>query len=198
MKIQDLYETPMLIGDHDFEPTIDNYDLTDAIENTQAYEKIINSSKTRQIEKHNDSQYLYVYGDKIVLLNVVRKTVDYYVKIETGKFKLTGKYATQVEVWRTKDRSVYGVVQKVFFDHILKSHNTILSDSLQTNEGRGLWSNLVGYAFDRGLNVYIADLNTGTLHNISDNNMYADKIHEFYSTTKGSQKVRIMISTIDY
>lgn len=198
MKIQDLYETPMLIGDHDFEPSINGFDLTDRTENTQAYEQIINSKRSNQLEKHNDSQYLYSYGDKIVLLNVVRRTVDYYVKVETGRFKLTGKHATQVEVWRTKDRSVYGVVQKVFFDHILKSHDTILSDSLQTNEGRGLWSNLVGYAFDRGLNVYVVDLNTGTLHHIKDNNMYADKIHDFYSTTKASQKVRIMISTINY
>lgn len=195
MKIQDLYETPMLIGDNDYDPSIDNYDLTDASENTKAYTKITNSKKTKQLEKHNDSQYLYAYGDKIVLLNVVRKSVDYYVKVEVGKFKLTGKYATQVEVWRTKDRSVYGVVQKVFFDHILKSHDTILSDSLQTNDGKGLWSNLVGYAFDRGLNVYVADLNTGTLIPIRDNNEYADKIHEFYSTSTGSQKVRIMIST---
>ena len=197
MKVQDLYETPMLIGDHEFEPEIDGYDLTDPDENSQAYKKIINSKKTHQIEKHNDSQYLYGYGDKIVLLNVVRNTVDYYVKLETGKFKLTGKYVTQVEVWRTKDRSVFGIVQKVFFDHILKSHDTVLSDSLQTNEGRGLWSNLVGYAFQRNLNVYVADLNTGKLVKVIDDNDYANNIKNFYGSTKSAERVRIMISNIE-
>jgi len=197
MKVQDLYETPMLIGDHEFEPEIDGYDLTDPEENSQAYEKIINSKNTYQIEKHNDSQYLYGYGDKIVLLNVKDKRIDYYVKLETGKFKLTGKYVTQVEVWRTKERSVFGIVQKVFFDHILKSHNTVLSDSLRTNEGRGLWSNLVGYAFQRNLNVYVADLNTGKLVKVVDDNDYANNIKNFYGTTKSSEWVRIMISTVE-
>lgn len=197
MKVQDLYETPMLIGDHEFEPEIDGYDLTDPDENSQAYEKIINSKKTHQIEKHNDSQYLYGYGDKIVLLNVKDKRIDYYVKLETGKFKLTGKYVTQVEVWRTKERSVFGIVQKVFFDHILKSHDTVLSDSLQTNEGRGLWSNLVGYAFQRNLNVYVVDLNTGILQKIKDDSDYRSKIQSFYGTTKSSERVRVMISNIE-
>ena len=45
MKVQDLYETPMLIGDHEFEPEIDGYDLTDPDENSQAYKKIINRKK---------------------------------------------------------------------------------------------------------------------------------------------------------
>ena len=198
MKIQELYETPMLIGDYDFDPSIDKYDLTDSDENTKAYEKIMNSSKSRQIEKHNDSQYLYSYGDKIVLLNVVLKTVDYYVKIFQGKFKITGKYATQVEVWRSKDRAVHGVVEKVFFDYILKSHNTILSDSLQTNDGKRLWVNLVSYAFERGLNVYVVDLNNGRLITVNDDNEYSKNISKFYSTTKSSEMVRIMISTEQY
>ena len=198
MKIQELYETPMLIGDHAFDPSIDGYDLTDSDENTKAYEKIMNSSKSRQIEKHNDSQYLYSYGDKIVLLDIKDKKVDYYVKIFQGKFKITGKYTTQVEVWRSKERAVYGVVKKVFFDYILKSHTTILSDSLQTNEGRGLWVNLVSYAFERGHNVYVVDLNKGVLIKIKDDSDYRHNISKFYSTTKSSEMVRIMISTEQY
>jgi hypothetical protein len=198
MKIQDLYETPMLIGDHDFDPTIDGFDLSDSVENTKAYEKITTSGNSNQLEKHNDSQYLYQYGDKIVLLDIVDKKVDYYVKIYQGKFKITGKYATQVEVWRTKERAVYGVVKKVFFDYILKSHNTVLSDSLQTNEGRGLWVNLVSYAFEKNLNVYVVDLNTGTLTKINNDSEYRNNISKFYSTKKSSEMVRILISTIEY
>lgn len=197
MKVSDLYETPMLIGDHDFEPTIDGFDLSDIEENHQAYDKIINSKRTLQMEKHNDSQYLYSYGDKIVLLNINRKTVDYYVKLETGKFKITGKYITQVEVWRTEDRPVQNVVQKVFFDHILKSHDTVLSDSLQTSNGRRLWVNIVDYALQRGLNVYVVNLNNGTLTHIPNADIYGDEISKYYSTEKSSSKVRIMISTVE-
>jgi len=196
MKVQDLYETPMMIGDNDFDPVIDGFDLTDTVENTQAYEKIIDSKDSNLIQKHSDigSKYLYQYGSKIVLLDTVAKTVDYYVKVETGKFRITGQYVTQVEVWRTTDSPVYDVVRTVFFDYILKSHDTVLSDSLQTNDGRRLWVNLVGYAFQEGKYVYVVDLNTGTLHGIKNSNDYRSRIQDFYSTQKKSAYVRIMIS----
>lgn len=194
MKVRDLYETPMLIGDHEFDPIIDGFDLTDNDENQKAYDKISKSKKSHQIEKHNDSQYLYHFGDKVVLLNTVLRTVDYYVKIETGKFKITGKYVAQVEVWRSNDRPVYGVVEKVFFDHILKSHDTVLSDSLQTNDGKRLWTNLVSYAFDRGKFVYVVDLNNGVLKQVNDVNDYSRSVQDFYSDQKSSMKIRIMIS----
>lgn len=196
MKVQDLYETPMMIGDNDFDPVIDGFDLTDPSENTEAYEKIINSKDSNLIQKHTDkgSKYLYTYGSKIVLLDTLSKSVDYYVKVEKGKFKITGQYVTQVEVWRTTDSPVYDVVRTVFFDHILKSHDTVLSDSLQTNDGRRLWVNLVGYAFDEGKYVYVVDLNTGTLHSIKNSNDYRNRIQNFYSTQKKSAYVRIMIS----
>lgn len=187
----------MMIGDHDFDSAIDGYDLTEPEENRQAFKKIINSKRTSQIEKHNDHQYLYGYGDKIVLLNVTRGTVDYYVKLEQGNFKLTGKYITQVEVWRSSNVPVHGVVEKVFFDHILKSHDTVLSDSLQTNDGRRLWVNLVGYAFEKNKFVYVVDLNTGTIIPVKNSNTYADTIQNFYDATKSAKEVRIMISNVD-
>lgn len=187
-------ESPRLIPDNDYDPSINDLDVTDKDENKELYQRLIKSSKVKSLEWLDANFELIQYGDKYVLLNHVFKSVDYYVKVEQGSYKLLGKWNCQVEVWRSRQSPKTLVVPYVLNNHIIPKHHTVISDSIQTDAGKALWIRLCFVMLEKGKNVYIYDKNQNLLIDIPDEHVFQDKVTDAYGSSKKFENIRLVIS----
>lgn len=190
-------ESPRLIPDDDFEPSINHLDVTDKDDNKELYQKLIVTSKTKSLEWLDHDFELIQYGDKYVLLNHISKSVDYYVKVEQGSYKLLGKWNCQVEVWRSRESPRTLVVPYVLNKHVIPKHRTVISDSIQTDAGRTMWIRICYTMLDKGKNVYIYDKNKNLLIDIPDKHVFNDNITDAYGSSKKFENIRLVISDKD-
>lgn len=189
MKLDDLTETPQLITHDQFDHGMD-----DEEHNHSLYTKVANSNKTKKITDHDKGRDLVSYGDRILLLNHNRQTIDYYVKTVDVKIKRLGQHVVQVEVWRSNDIGVNGIAKKVFFDYLLPRRHVMVTDRMQTPDGKRFWIDVVEKAFNNSMYVYIYDMNTGDLIEVNDSADYATKLKQIYGSTDKFKKVVVAIS----
>jgi len=78
------------------------------------------------------------YNGWIVLYNKQDKTLDYAIKILVKNWKWANlKTVTQCVLWRNANSPfIRGLTVRMFFDYLLKKYSAIMSDSLQTIDGR--------------------------------------------------------------
>lgn len=197
MKIDDLNETPRLISDNDYEPEIQGLDVTDADDNRTSYLKVSSSNKRTHVEYYqgNALHEIVRYGDKYVLLNHDSKTIDYYVKVEEGSYRVLGKWACQVEVWRERLSPLTAIVSHIVETYIMPKHGIIISDSLQTSMGQELWARLGVRSLTNGYFVYAYDRNNGTIHNFPTVKEYRSNMQSYYGDTSKFEKIRLVISS---
>lgn len=89
------------------------------------------------------------------------------------------KSCTQVMVWRTSkaghSRVLSGLASLVF-DHLLSEHIIMVSDDMQTSDGRRFWMSRMSEALNAGYFVYMADGTEETfpLHPITNDDQLYD------------------------
>lgn len=187
----------MLIPDGDFEPSINNLDVTDTEENKELYQKISTSKKPEHLEHYDTNFEIVRYGDKYVMLNHIRQTIDYYVKVEEGSYKILGKWQCQVEVWRDDESPMSLIVPYMFEKYILPKYQTVISDSVQTDKGRKLWIRLVYKMMNQGNNVYVYDRNNNDLIHVADQVHFQSLMSDVYGESKKFQHIRLVVSKND-
>lgn len=69
------------------------------------------------------------------------------------------KAITQVAVWRDKlSAFTSAIAPKIFWEYLLPQHEVLMTDALQTPDGRTFWMRRVAEAFDHHLRVYYLNL----------------------------------------
>lgn len=122
------------------------------------------------LESIGDSS-LYRIGDSangfIFLYDPRSKFITYYIRYKTKKTKLHGLSVTQTSLWRSLGApDTEDITRHVVFDILLKEYPAILSDQLQTDDGRRFWIDLMGKALTRGYQVALVDFTKQLIHPI--------------------------------
>lgn len=148
-----LFEMPKSI-----EPT--EFNLNDELINRRIALELLKNKRKRELEKVGPNT-LYEIGRKIALLDAENKRVLYYVQWNEVFHKLIGKTgAAQIAVWRNRTKAVVPatLATRVFFDYLLPKYGVMITDALQTPDGKEFWVRRVTDAFARGLHVYYINL----------------------------------------
>lgn len=99
--------------------------------------------------------YYFLYKDRIIYYFVHYKEFPGFKNISKTPFR-------QCLVWRNKVNrtgATVGFAKKVFWDILFKKYNAVISDLQQSNEGEGLWDNLIQQAFEKGYIVKVHNTN---------------------------------------
>lgn len=92
--------------------------------------------------------------------------IQYCVEVET--FNLTGeltlKTVAQTSVWRNKDYlGLFGIANWLFINILFPQYGTIMSDNIQSRDGKRFWANRVSDMLESNIFVYgITMLNNKT------------------------------------
>lgn len=133
--------------------------LENEVANVEMYEKLMSSSKKKKMFDIPPNGEVYSLGQKIFLANNDKKRVDYFVQYEKQRFKgiLT---ITQIAIWLQYSSKYVNmpngerVSTYLFFNHLLPMAEAVMTDSLQTPDGRRFWVNRTADAIKQGLYVY--------------------------------------------
>ena len=173
-----ILETPALIQDVD-----DTY-LQDIHQN---------QARLHQLARY-PMDHVYSITENLVVMHVHEPTgeevymavdhksmkIVYYMMYEVHQDPLIGRYVNQAMVWLDKTYSpAKGLPKRVFFDQLVKKYDTVLTDSIQTWNGRAFWMRRLQEAFQKGFNVYFVDLERNKVEKLED---FADisKFNEKY------------------
>lgn len=149
MKIQDLFEMPYLMdSDVDFGLPYDKL-------NRRRLELLMHRNpQTLEIYK---SGTLYGLEDTIFFVTQGRNLIDYFMQYIKFNHPIFGNLATQVKLWRRSGLGVKGLTGVVFYDHMLRNFDTMISDRVQSDDGRRFWIDRMGESYLDGKLVAIID-----------------------------------------
>ncbi len=120
---------------------------------------------------HVDEYDLYRSGGRnegqFFLWDPVQELIVYYMKYKTQAKRFTGRTVTQVNLWRSLGDVSPGFTQHMVFGVLLKEYPAILSDSLQTENGKKFWIDLLGRAMRTGHQVGLVDFGSGQVSSIT-------------------------------
>ncbi len=150
-----LFEMPQSI-----EPT--EFNLNDPKVNKRHAREFLKDSEREQLEAISGGT-LYKIGNKIMLIDEDSELAPrllYYVQWKDIFHKFVGRRAaSQIAVWRDQDEpATAGVAQRIFFDYLLPIYGVMITDTMQTPDGRRFWINRIGDAFKKHLHVYYLNL----------------------------------------
>lgn len=161
--------------------------------NHEQFLKINKSLRTKVLETISGGT-LVRYGQNYYLLNPSFERVSFFSFIETKKFRLLGRYVTQVGVWRHDTAPATGVAKHVFFKYLLPMFGTIISDTDQTMEGRRFWSDRIVDALRNKFYVYAYFVSANKLVSLKYESDYAKIVNRVYGDAKKYQLIRLVIS----
>lgn len=94
--------------------------------------------------------------------------IAYYMRYKAMKKNLVGAQSvTQTAVWQSLSAPLpSGFVLSMVFDILLKKYPAVVSDRIQTAEGKNLWVRLMGLALSKGYSVSLLDFSANTKHPI--------------------------------
>lgn len=148
-----LFEMPKSINDVDF-------NLPDPKINRRI---AINFKRRGEILDADDELTFYKLKNTIGLIHQGTSgppRLIYYVQWKEIFHKLVGHTAiTQVAVWRDKLSPLsQGVASKIFWEFLLPITDVLMTDAMQSDDGKTFWINRIGEAFKHGLRVYYLSL----------------------------------------
>ena len=118
-------------------------------------------NKNRELVKSlSEDVNLYEIKNQFVVIDEEERHVVYYMRWTEIFHKFVNhKAASQVLVWRDKDKPGYeNTAKDIFFEHLLPKYKVVITDALQSPDGRNFWVRRIGNAFSLGLNVYYLSL----------------------------------------
>ena len=181
----EITSTPLLIPPQSFNMDIPgvNMDRTAGLESRKAKRKIgsvktaLGTSLPIMEVKDSPTQFHYwiPIGDRAI----------WWVQLSKSKPDwLPVRPVTQIALWKDRNYTfVEHLTQKMFFEFILKRNKSVMSDSMQTNDGRIFWQRRVVEALIRGINVAFLDFKTQEMVTIE----HASELEELFKKSWGKR-----------
>ena len=153
MKISDLYETPQIIPGLTDEENLDSFSV-----NKSKYSELAKLHNKKEISRLSDDVIIYQSGRMNFCLDTSRKEVTYYMQYEVSTNKVFGSFLWQSLVWRSKKVQYNKAMpHKIFFNTLLPKFKVIVTDGMQTVEGKRFWEFQIAFAIENDINVYFFD-----------------------------------------
>ncbi len=90
-------------------------------------------------------------GGTFFFVSKVSGLIEYYMQYSDTTRADLKSCATQIEVWNR--RGPPGITSEIFFDHMLKTFKTMISDKAQTDAGKMFWERMLVEGIGRGFRV---------------------------------------------
>lgn len=140
------------------EDTDEDFDLGTKRQREEKTEFLMRDPSLQVVEQGSgfDDYKLYSVGDtkRGTYFALSDDDLRYYMEYRENR-NLLGRSVTQTAVWIMDDRGdlPLGFVTHVVFDILVPKFHIILSDEIQTKEGKRLWIGLMGRASRKGMQV---------------------------------------------
>jgi hypothetical protein len=200
MLLEELFETPKSILPTDF-------GLNDEKENRKQTMRFLRDADRELVKSFAHDINLYEVGRQFCLIDETNNHLIYYMRWEEIFHKFVGhRAACQIAVWRDQNKPGYEeTAREIFFDHLLPKYGVVITDALQTPDGRTFWIRRVGDAFRRNLNVYYLNLMQSTdgvsrelikIESVADFERL-NKEKDFWGETEKFRARKIIISSVE-
>lgn len=148
----------------------DPIELIDPERNKDNYLDLLREKRKTKLFDLTDVATMYEWKDNFFVLDTSIEQITYDMTFKLGdEPNIGGKFVWQTGVWiNPVHQYIEGVAAKMFFEVLLKRHETIITDSIQTFDGKRFWERNIGKAFVKGLNVYYYDFQTKELAKIEN------------------------------
>jgi hypothetical protein len=151
--------------------------------------------------KTTNTEYLYKSGDNNngYYMLVVDNYVEYFVKYESKSYQslLAGRMIKQLLVQRNLFSSYSAQIPKiVFFEYLLPTFGTIITDTKQTPDGKKFWVNAVMDALKdpSKYSVYVLNKNKGETTEITSPKEFHQSTNKIWGDDNCFQHVLLAIS----
>jgi hypothetical protein len=179
-----------------------DFELSDRANNRKEFERIIKKSNLTKILDLDPGVTLYSYPNHYILLDENKKRILYFM--EYGEKNILGYPSyVQKKVWADKKDDYtyveiipgFSIVSYVLLHCLVKTKH-IVTDTLQTKKGEGLWDSLVRKAFKMNLNVQLVNTRTRDIIPIKDFSEFGMILEKYdvYGIENKHQSRRIVIS----
>lgn len=150
----ELFEMPMNINAVEFQMDVPNVNRRVAMDFRQHGEVL---------EEISDDSALYQLKNRIALVRYTAgkpTAIIYYVQWKEIFHKMIGhKAISQVAVWADSvDPRSSGIARRIFWEFLLPICGVMITDALQSPDGKRFWRNRVADAFKQDLHVYYINL----------------------------------------
>jgi hypothetical protein len=95
-------------------------------------------------------------GGEFAFLAKLTGKIEYFMEYKTASDTDLKSCATQIAVWR-RAVAPRGLTVEVFFDRMLTTFDTMVSDDQQTPAGQSFWMAMLAEALDRGFHIGMMD-----------------------------------------
>lgn len=125
---------------------------------------------------------LYLYGDEsngsIFLYDTRQQLITYYIRYRARKSRLNGESVTQTMLWRLLGApDTEGLAKDVVLKILLKEYPAIMSDRIQTEEGKTFWIGLMGSLLSKGYRVAVSNIPENKIYDIKNHAMLTEWTH---------------------
>jgi hypothetical protein len=174
----------------------EDFNLNNDEGNLKKYKQLTKKSK-KLIENFEEGVNLWEFSSEYAILDDNKKKILYYVQYKLDNI-LKISSITQIKVWRRlgfpyNSRKERSLASDIFFNHLLPKADMVVTDKLQTPQGKHFWADRIGDAFRKGLNVYAIDQNRKTITKMNDLN----DTQKYWGKTKKYQSLLIGLTTKD-
>lgn len=138
-----------------------NWGLDDPRRNQRRAGVIVHSNPTIVSQDRFGTLYRRAIPGGGEFARIAGKDIVYFMRYQTAQRPRLDQCATQVQVWQTiAPGGPPSTAAHVFFDIMLVEFDTMVSDHVQTADGRGFWLRRMAQAITRGMRVGLLDHGT--------------------------------------
>lgn len=184
-------ESPQMIDLDPFEVSSASKEIKDNLSKSEVIEQHSDEVSLRHLPLRKHSYY-FLYDSSL-------KEVTYFVRyrqIELG-LPSCSSATRQVLVYRNKSINSgfrAGIAQEVFWNYLFPKTGCLVSDSMQSQDGRSFWEYVVKSAFERNLSVKLINTNNQTIEDCSSLTEFNNKVKELYGSSKWFQRFLIAVT----
>lgn len=187
-------EMPQIIGSYNPE------ELNNDESNHELYLQYSSNPRKDELFSLSDDSKVYIHSKEIYCLDSSIQKLTYSMEFKTKSNPVLGTFVWQASVWHSKiDPVTTGLPERVFFEYLLPTYETVLTDSRQSWDGKRFWMSMIPKAFEKGLNVYYFDFGTNQLTNIIDfthwKSFYNQVGSRIWNTAEIGQMKRMVITS---
>jgi hypothetical protein len=133
----------------------EDFGLGDRAINFSEYQRLADS-ESQTISESPKHLLAFTKADgkfEVFMLNYQQKALVYYMEFEVHTVPQIGVCATQVAVWRRAGAGVSNVTSSIFKGFLLGKFAGVVSDRVQTHDGRRFWVDRMAEAANEGQTV---------------------------------------------
>lgn len=195
MRLNDLIvEAPQIVGEYS------PIELNDSTQNQELYQQLSRNPNKQLLKQITDTCKVYKSNKTIFCLDDMLSMVTYEMEFKVNEHPTLGQFVWQTSVWRGNSALISHLPTEMFFEYLVKTYHTVLTDSKQSWDGKRFWLDRIDNAFDRGINVYFFDFSTSNLTKIETKTdwlqFYKINQNKIWGKTNLHQMMRMVISNL--